>query len=216
MFFGFVIDNITPGKPPPEPMSKMVLFSRMFLHKDRHSKTSFSYTSSLVFLEKMLCVLLNSNAASTKPFGFVPYYPGPGLGGHCIPIVAFYFTWNAREFGMHTRFIELAWEINSSMPDYVVIQTTGNAVDFGSLATSGRNMSAPSSGTRGLFSGAYGNPTHSNIIEYITIAVPSNGTDFGDMTTARSRTADASNDIRGIVAAGNPYSNVIDLSLIHI
>lgn len=59
-------------------------------------------------------------AAATKPFGFVPYYPGPGLGGHCIPIDPFYLTWKAREFGVHTRFIELAGEINSSMPDYVV------------------------------------------------------------------------------------------------
>jgi UDP-N-acetyl-D-glucosamine dehydrogenase len=59
-------------------------------------------------------------AAATKPFGFVPYYPGPGLGGHCIPIDPFYLTWKAREFGLHTRFIELAGEINSSMPDYVL------------------------------------------------------------------------------------------------
>ncbi len=59
-------------------------------------------------------------AAATKPFGFVPYYPGPGLGGHCIPIDPFYLTWKAREYGVHTRFIELAGEINSSMPEYVV------------------------------------------------------------------------------------------------
>ena len=59
-------------------------------------------------------------AAATKPFGFVPYYPGPGLGGHCIPIDPFYLTWKAREFGVHTRFIELAGEINSSMPAWVV------------------------------------------------------------------------------------------------
>jgi UDP-N-acetyl-D-glucosamine dehydrogenase len=59
-------------------------------------------------------------AASTKPFGFTPFYPGPGLGGHCIPIDPFYLTWKAREFGVHTRFIELAGEINRSMPDYVV------------------------------------------------------------------------------------------------
>ena len=62
-------------------------------------------------------------AAATKPFGFVPYYPGPGLGGHCIPIDPFYLTWKAREFGMHTRFIELAGEINSAMPAYVVEKT---------------------------------------------------------------------------------------------
>lgn len=60
------------------------------------------------------------NAASTKPFGFKAFYPGPGLGGHCIPIDPFYLTWKAREFEMNTRFIELAGEINTSMPHYVV------------------------------------------------------------------------------------------------
>jgi UDP-N-acetyl-D-glucosamine dehydrogenase len=59
-------------------------------------------------------------AASTKPFGFVPYFPGPGLGGHCIPIDPFYLTWKAREYGVNTRFIELAGELNSSMPHWVV------------------------------------------------------------------------------------------------
>jgi len=59
-------------------------------------------------------------AAATKPFGFVPYYPGPGLGGHCIPIDPFYLTWKAREYGVHPRFIELAGEVNSSMPKWVV------------------------------------------------------------------------------------------------
>ncbi len=62
-------------------------------------------------------------AAATKPFGFTPYYPGPGLGGHCIPIDPFYLTWKAREYGLHTRFIELAGEINTSMPDWVVGKT---------------------------------------------------------------------------------------------
>lgn len=59
-------------------------------------------------------------AAKTKPFGFHAFYPGPGLGGHCIPIDPFYLTWKAREFDFHTRFIELAGEINTSMPDYVI------------------------------------------------------------------------------------------------
>ncbi|UNK38231.1 nucleotide sugar dehydrogenase [Shinella sp. H4-D48] len=63
-------------------------------------------------------------AAATKPFGFVPYYPGPGLGGHCIPIDPFYLTWKAREYGVSTRFIELAGEINASMPDYVIAKVT--------------------------------------------------------------------------------------------
>jgi UDP-N-acetyl-D-glucosamine dehydrogenase len=61
-------------------------------------------------------------AAKTKPFGFMPFYPGPGLGGHCIPIDPFYLTWKAREFSQHTKFIELAGEINTSMPVYVVHQ----------------------------------------------------------------------------------------------
>lgn len=60
------------------------------------------------------------NAAATKPFGFKAFYPGPGLGGHCIPIDPFYLTWKAREYGVHTRFIELAGEINRSMPQYVI------------------------------------------------------------------------------------------------
>ncbi len=59
-------------------------------------------------------------AAATKPFGFQPFYPGPGLGGHCIPIDPFYLTWKARQYDMSTRFIELAGEINTSMPDYVI------------------------------------------------------------------------------------------------
>ena len=63
------------------------------------------------------------NAASTKPFGFNPFYPGPGLGGHCIPIDPFYLTWKARQYGMPTRFIELAGEINTNMPQYVITRT---------------------------------------------------------------------------------------------
>lgn len=60
------------------------------------------------------------DAAATKPFGFTAYYPGPGLGGHCIPIDPFYLTWKAREYGLHTRFIELSGEVNQAMPEYVV------------------------------------------------------------------------------------------------
>lgn len=59
-------------------------------------------------------------AAKTKPFGFMPFYPGPGLGGHCIPIDPFYLTWKAREYGQETRFIELAGEVNTAMPAYVI------------------------------------------------------------------------------------------------
>lgn len=59
-------------------------------------------------------------AAKSKPFGYMPFYPGPGLGGHCIPVDPFYLTWKAREYGINTRFVELAGEINSEMPRYAV------------------------------------------------------------------------------------------------
>jgi len=78
-------------------------------------------------------------AAATKPFGFVPYYPGPGLGGHCIPIDPFYLTWKAREYGMHTRFIELAGEINTAMPSYVV-QKTADALNNVGKPLKGSNI----------------------------------------------------------------------------
>jgi UDP-N-acetyl-D-glucosamine dehydrogenase len=78
---------------------------------------------------KMLCDRMGLDvwevidAAATKPFGFMPFYPGPGLGGHCIPIDPFYLTWKAREFDFQTRFIELAGEVNVAMPYYVVQRT---------------------------------------------------------------------------------------------
>lgn len=71
------------------------------------------------------------DAAATKPFGFQPFYPGPGLGGHCIPIDPFYLTWRAREFELPTRFIELAGEINSAMPRHVVEQVARALNDDG-------------------------------------------------------------------------------------
>ena len=63
-------------------------------------------------------------AAKTKPFGFMPFYPGPGLGGHCIPIDPFYLSWKARQYGQETRFIELAGEVNTAMPEYVIKRCT--------------------------------------------------------------------------------------------
>lgn len=71
------------------------------------------------------------NAASTKPFGFMAFYPGPGLGGHCIPIDPFYLTWRARQYELTTRFIELAGEINTDMPAYVVSRTVDALNDDG-------------------------------------------------------------------------------------
>jgi UDP-N-acetyl-D-glucosamine dehydrogenase len=79
------------------------------------------------------------NAAKTKPFGFMPFYPGPGLGGHCIPIDPFYLTWKAREYGQNTRFIELAGEVNTSMPLYV-IHRVGDALNDRRKAVKGSSI----------------------------------------------------------------------------
>lgn len=78
------------------------------------------------------------DAASTKPFGFTPFYPGPGLGGHCIPIDPFYLTWKAHEYELHTRFIELAGEVNSSMPRWVVQKVSLALNDHGKAVKGSR------------------------------------------------------------------------------
>ncbi|MAB42731.1 MAG: UDP-N-acetyl-D-glucosamine dehydrogenase, partial [Pseudomonadales bacterium] len=77
-------------------------------------------------------------AAATKPFGFVPYSPGPGLGGHCIPIDPFYLTWKAKEYGINTRFIELAGEINHYMPHWVVQKVADALNDHGKAVKGSR------------------------------------------------------------------------------
>nr|WP_281262086.1 nucleotide sugar dehydrogenase [Azospirillum thermophilum] len=82
----------------------------------------------LVFTRMGIDIWEVIEAAKSKPFGFMPFYPGPGLGGHCIPIDPFYLTWKAREYDINTRFIELAGEVNSAMPDHVA-QTLQNALN---------------------------------------------------------------------------------------
>ncbi len=79
------------------------------------------------------------DAASTKPFGFQPFYPGPGLGGHCIPIDPFYLTWKAREYEIHTRFIELAGEVNTYMP-YYVVEKGGEALNRAKKSLNGSKL----------------------------------------------------------------------------
>ncbi len=104
-----------------------------------------SVNIALVNELKVLCHRMNINicevieAASTKPFGFMPFYPGPGLGGHCIPIDPFYLTSKAREYDLQTKFIELAGEINSSMP-YYVIQRTQEALNERSKSLKGAKV----------------------------------------------------------------------------
>src|SRR6266436_5011054 len=94
---------------------------------------------------KQLCLRMGIDiwevieAASTKPFGFHPFYPGPGLGGHCIPIDPFYLSWKAKEFDFHTRFIELAGEVNASMP-YHVVASVGSALNEHQKAINGSKV----------------------------------------------------------------------------
>jgi UDP-N-acetyl-D-glucosamine dehydrogenase len=94
---------------------------------------------------KLLCLRMGINifeviqAASTKPFGFQPFYPGPGIGGHCIPLDPFYLSWKAKEYDFHTRFIELAGEINLSMP-YHVINFTAEALNKQQKALNGAKV----------------------------------------------------------------------------
>lgn len=94
---------------------------------------------------KLLCLRMGIDiwevidAASTKPFGFQPFYPGPGLGGHCIPVDPFYLAWRAREWDFHTRFIELAGEINSSMP-YHVVESISSALNHRALPLPGTRV----------------------------------------------------------------------------
>jgi len=79
------------------------------------------------------------DAASTKPFGFHPFYPGPGLGGHCIPVDPFYLSWKAKEFDCQTRFIELAGEVNTAMP-YHVLASVGEALNRQKKALNGAKL----------------------------------------------------------------------------
>jgi len=94
---------------------------------------------------KMLCLRMGIDiweviaAASTKPFGFHAFYPGPGLGGHCIPVDPFYLSWKAKEYDFHTRFIELAGEINTAMP-YHVVQAVGKALNRERKAMNGSKV----------------------------------------------------------------------------
>lgn len=113
--YGKVVDKVVP-------VSSVKVAEMTKLLENTHRAVNIGLVNELkVVCDKMgIDIHEVIDAASTKPFGFVPYRPGPGLGGHCIPIDPFYLTWKAREYGVHTRFIELAGEINSGMPAYVL------------------------------------------------------------------------------------------------
>jgi UDP-N-acetyl-D-glucosamine dehydrogenase len=113
--YGSVIDEVVP-------VSSTKAAEMTKLLENIHRSVNIGLVNEMKIVADKMGIDIHEiiRAAATKPFGFVPYYPGPGLGGHCIPIDPFYLTWKAREYGVNTRFIELAGEVNSNMPDYVV------------------------------------------------------------------------------------------------
>ena len=118
--YGQVIDHVVP-------VSSTRAAEMTKLLENIHRAVNIGLVNEMKIVADKMSIDIHEviRAAATKPFGFVPYYPGPGLGGHCIPIDPFYLTWKAREYGLHTRFIELAGEVNSAMPDYVISKLTG-------------------------------------------------------------------------------------------
>lgn len=116
--YGAVVDRVVPVR-------SMEVAEAVKLTENIFRSVNIALVNELkIVFEKMdVDIFEVLEAAKTKPFGYMPFYPGPGLGGHCIPIDPFYLTWKAREVGMHTRFIELAGEINMAMPSHVVERT---------------------------------------------------------------------------------------------
>jgi UDP-N-acetyl-D-glucosamine dehydrogenase len=104
------------------PVSSMEIAEAVKLTENIFRSVNIAMVNELkiIFTKMGINVWEVIEAAKTKPFGFMPFYPGPGLGGHCIPIDPFYLTWKAREYECATRFIELAGEVNTSMPHYVI------------------------------------------------------------------------------------------------
>lgn len=113
--YGEVIDQVVP-------VSSTKVAEMTKLLENIHRAVNIGLVNEMKMVADRMGIDIHEviRGAATKPFGFVPYQPGPGLGGHCIPIDPFYLTWKAREFGIHTRFIELAGEVNSFMPTWVV------------------------------------------------------------------------------------------------
>ena len=113
--YGQAIDQMVP-------VSSMRVAEMAKLLENIHRAVNIGLVNEMKIIADRMGIDIHEviRAAATKPFGFVPYYPGPGLGGHCIPIDPFYLTWKAREYGVNTRFIELAGEVNRAMPEWVV------------------------------------------------------------------------------------------------
>jgi len=118
--YGGIIDKIVP-------VSSTKVAEMTKLLENIHRSVNIGLVNEMKIVADKMGIDIHEviDAAATKPFGFTAYYPGPGIGGHCIPIDPFYLTWKAREYGLHTRFIELAGEINSAMPKWVINKVIG-------------------------------------------------------------------------------------------
>lgn len=132
--YGAVIDKVVP-------VSSTRVAEMTKLLENIHRSVNIGLVNEMKIVADKMGIDIHEviRAAATKPFGFTAYYPGPGLGGHCIPIDPFYLTWKAREYGIHTRFIELAGEVNSSMPHYAVSKVA-DALNTRGKSVSGSNV----------------------------------------------------------------------------
>lgn len=129
--YGAVVDQIVP-------VSSLETAEMTKLLENVHRAVNIGLVNEMKIVAEAMDIDIFEviDAAATKPFGFVPYYPGPGLGGHCIPIDPFYLTWRAKQIGVDTRFIELAGEVNRLMPDRVVNKAISALADNGKSPSS--------------------------------------------------------------------------------
>ena len=119
----YLYRNIIEGKVHPVSSSKVAEMEKIYENVFRYTNIALANEMSILCHKMGIDFWEVIEAAKTKPYGFMPFYPGPGIGGHCIPLDPFYLTWKAREYNYHTRLIELAGEINKYMPEYVVERT---------------------------------------------------------------------------------------------
>jgi len=120
----YLYKNIIQGKVHPVSSPKVAEMEKIYENVFRYTNIALANEMSILCHKMNIDFWEVIEAAKTKPYGFMPFYPGPGIGGHCIPLDPFYLTWKAREYNYHTRLIELAGEINKYMPEYVVERTT--------------------------------------------------------------------------------------------
>ena len=119
----YLYNNIIQGKVYPVSSPKVAEMEKIYENVFRYTNIALANEMSILCHKMGIDFWEVIEAAKTKPYGFMPFYPGPGIGGHCIPLDPFYLTWKAREYNYHTRLIELAGEINRYMPEYIVERT---------------------------------------------------------------------------------------------